>query len=112
MPYGNAIGNFFNMAWACRRQKMRGVGVRSADHTEFQLALVLRVQPTMLRLSQKQRRLLSDKVPDLANLVAGALVFGQFVDPESFSADLMVFGVTVWTLLTGFALALTEGREE
>ena len=31
----------------------------------------------MLRLKREQRQLLADKLPDVANVAAGGLVFGQ-----------------------------------
>jgi hypothetical protein len=65
----------------------------------------------MLRLTHAQRRVLTDKVPDLANLAAGGLIVGQFLGDEPFSPSLAFFGMTVWLLLIGFAMRLSGGDE-
>ena len=49
----------------------------------------------MLRLKPRQRALIVEKVPDLANIGAGVLVFGQFAGEEPLS---------VWFVLLGIAL--------
>ena len=69
---------------------------------------------TMLRLSKRQRALAGDKLADLANLAAGALVFGQaltgsFTGPMAFV--IAAVGVLVWAFLTWGALRVSrEGR--
>ena len=69
---------------------------------------------TMLRLSKRQRELAGDKLADLANLAAGALVFGQaltgsFTGPMAFVVAAV--GVLVWALLSWGALRVSrEGR--
>jgi len=65
---------------------------------------------TMLRLTTEQRRLLAEKLLDLANLVATALVFGQFVGQQSVSLNVMTIGFTVWTVLAWIAHLLTGRR--
>jgi len=40
----------------------------------------------MLRLKRGQRRVLVEKVPDAANVAAGALVFGQALSDRGFAA--------------------------
>jgi hypothetical protein len=50
----------------------------------------------MLTLKPRQRAVLLEKVPDLANLGAGALIFGQFVSDQPFSAWLALAGFGVW----------------
>ena len=42
----------------------------------------------MLVLKGKQRAMLLDKVPDIANLAIGALVFGQFLSDSMHSVEL------------------------
>ena len=39
----------------------------------------------MLRLRSRQRAVMVEKLPDVANLGVGALVFGQFVGEQPFS---------------------------
>lgn len=41
---------------------------------------------TMLRLKPRQREAVIEKLPDLANIIAGALIFGQFVAGQPFSS--------------------------
>jgi hypothetical protein len=64
----------------------------------------------MLRLERGQRVALSHTVRDLANLVAAALVVGQFVGEQSFSWRLMLLGATGWIALVVFGLILERSR--
>jgi hypothetical protein len=50
----------------------------------------------MLRLKREQRRVLVDKLPDAANVAAGALVFGQTLSDRRFSVTLAVVGFFLW----------------
>jgi hypothetical protein len=68
---------------------------RSADST----SPVSRPSLTMLRLDKTQRRAVSDTVRQLANLVAGALVLGQFVGQRPSSFILLMASVAVWFVL-------------
>ena len=45
----------------------------------------------MLELSPEQRRVLVDKVPDVANVAVGALVFGQYLGGRRFSLLIAVW---------------------
>lgn len=65
----------------------------------------------MLRLNKEQRRVLTDKVPDLANLAAGAMTFGQFLDDAPFSTLGAVFGLAIWMFLTCCVMALVRRGE-
>lgn len=58
----------------------------------------------MLRLNNAQRAVLVDKVPDLANVGAAALVFGQFLSDRGFSTQLALVGGALWFLLVGGAV--------
>lgn len=60
----------------------------------------------MLRLNQRQRSALSETLRELANLVAGAFVLGQFVGNVQFSWSLLLVGWTGWTVLVIVSLAL------
>jgi hypothetical protein len=60
----------------------------------------------MLELKRSQRAVLVDKVPDVANLAAGALVFGQFLSDSPVSWNVALVGTGIWLLLTGFAVLL------
>ena len=52
-----------------------------------------------------------DKLPDVANVAAGALFFGQFLGDRSFSPWLAVLGVVLWAVLTGWAIFLAGAGE-
>jgi hypothetical protein len=60
----------------------------------------------MLRLNAEQRSTFGEKLLDLANLAATALVFGQFVGQAPPSWMVMVGGVGVWVALVSVALWL------
>lgn len=64
----------------------------------------------MLVLKNRQRALLAEKVPDTANLAAGALLFGQFLSERPFSIALAISGLAVWVVF--FALAVTLAGEQ
>ena len=53
----------------------------------------------MLRLKARQLSVLVEKVPDVANLGVGALVFGQFVGGQRFSVRIAVAGLVIWIVL-------------
>lgn len=54
--------------------------------------------------------MLIEKVPDIANLAAGAMFFGQFLTDRPFSAMLALAGVAAWTALWAFTLVLSGGN--
>ena len=64
----------------------------------------------MLRLKPRQRELLADKLPDLANVSAGLFVLGQFVGQQPLSPLLLVTGLVMWAVLIVAALSVTGGR--
>ena len=64
----------------------------------------------MLRLKPRQRAVIVEKLPDLANLVAAVLVLGQFVGEEPASVWRVIMGVALWTGLAGITL-LIAGEE-
>lgn len=68
-------------------------------------------QTTMLQLNRNQRTVLADKLPDVANIAAGALVFAQFVGESPFSPWLAVCGIGLWAFLVVCAVALV-GRTD
>ena len=53
----------------------------------------------MLRLKPRQREMVVDKFPDLANVGAGLFVFGQFVGQQPPSIRLIAAGILVWAVL-------------
>ena len=60
----------------------------------------------MLRLTPEQRRMLVDKLPDLANVAVAALVFGQLLSDGPFSGRVALIGGAMWFALVGFAFFL------
>lgn len=65
----------------------------------------------MVRLTSRQRALLADKLPDVANIAAGALVFGQSLGDRTFSWPLAAFGTTLWTVLVCCAVVLARKEQ-
>jgi hypothetical protein len=60
----------------------------------------------MLRLTQEQRTLLAETVRDIANIAAGAMVFGQFLGGQSFSWWIALAGGAVWVAFVSWAVDL------
>ena len=52
--------------------------------------------------------MLVDKLPDIPNVPAGALVFGQFLGDQEYSLALALYGVGTWSALMGFTLLLAK----
>jgi hypothetical protein len=65
---------------------------------------------TMLALTREQRVLLAETVRDIANVAAGAMVFGHFVGDRMFSWWTAVGGIVVWVFFVSWAMALRRGR--
>ena len=61
-----------------------------------------------LRFNAAQRRMLADKLPDAANLAAGALFFGQFLADRTFSLTLAFAGLGTWVALMAWAIVLAS----
>ena len=64
----------------------------------------------MLRLTARRREVLSDKLLDLANPAAAALVFGQFVGQQPLSWRVLMGGMAVWLVLATTSFWLTGER--
>ena len=65
----------------------------------------------MLRLTKRQQELAADKLADLANLAAAALVFGQAIGGAVLnwlSAAMAFAGVALWLLLMLLALGVAK----
>lgn len=65
----------------------------------------------MLELTRAQRAVLVDKLPDVANVAAGALFFGQFLGDHAFSLWLALLGVALWAALLGWAIVLAGAND-
>ncbi len=64
----------------------------------------------MLRLSDPQRAVLVQVFPAVANLAAGAMVFGQFLRQQAFSTGLAVTGIAFWLVFVGMAVVVAGGK--
>jgi hypothetical protein len=94
--------NFLGIARSATRNAFGGERGVTSFGTRM-APLVRRTSQTMLRLKPRQRAVLVEKVPDLANIGAGVLVFGQFVT-EPTSVWLALGGVVLWAILIGLTL--------
>ena len=65
----------------------------------------------MVGFDRSQRRLLAETVRDIANIAAGAMVFGQFVAGGPFSLPVAIFGGGLWVVLVGYAVVIAKGSE-
>ena len=66
---------------------------------------------TMVVLNRRQRAVLAYKLPDGANIAAGALVFGQYLSDRPFSAWAAALGAVLWALLIAVSVILAGGSE-
>jgi hypothetical protein len=66
---------------------------------------------TMVRLNREQRMLLAETLRDIANIAAGAMVFGQFIGSQTLSYSIAAFGMGVWVALVTFAMVLAGGAQ-
>jgi hypothetical protein len=66
----------------------------------------------MLRLDQPQRTALSEMLRELANVVAGILVLGQFIGEQSFSLWVILAGMAGWLVLGGLGVILVGGNSD
>jgi hypothetical protein len=62
----------------------------------------------MIRLKPARRRILIAHVPELANVAAGSLLFGQFLTDRPYSLALAAVGVAVWFALVGFTFLVAD----
>ena len=64
----------------------------------------------MVGLKPGQRRVLVAHLPELANVAAGSLLFGQFLSDRPYSLGLAVAGIAAWAVLIGFVFILAAGE--
>jgi hypothetical protein len=55
--------------------------------------------------------LLAETLRDIANVAAGAMVFGQFIGSQTLSYSIAAFGMGVWVALVTFAMVLAGGTQ-
>ena len=66
----------------------------------------------MLRLRPRQRTVLLEKLPDVANLGVGALLFGQFVSNQPFSLRLALSGGVIWMAFMAITRSIAREDEQ
>ena len=66
----------------------------------------------MVRLTLGQRTLLAETLRDIANIAAGAMIFGQFIGSETFSFRIATFGMGMWLALVAYAIVLAEETQQ
>jgi hypothetical protein len=66
---------------------------------------------TMLRLTAGQRRVLIDRLPELANFAVASLLFGQFLSDRPFSWGLAVGSLAVWAALLGLTFFFAAAED-
>ena len=64
----------------------------------------------MLRWNPRQRELFVDKMPDVANVAAASMFFGQFLSDRPFSVWLGVAGLFAWLLCWVLAYLAAGGE--
>jgi uncharacterized membrane protein YbjE (DUF340 family) len=79
------------------------------DLVGMALALTRPETSTMLRLTDPQRAVLVHAIPAVANLAVGAMVFGQFLRQQPFSAGLAVAGIGFWFAFVGLTVVVAGG---
>ena len=62
----------------------------------------------MLRLTPRQRTLVIDKVPDVANLIFASMFLGPFLTDRPFSLVVAVTGFGIWAALAVFVFVVAE----
>ena len=67
---------------------------------------------TMLRLKARQRAVLSDKLPDAANVFLAGFVVGQGFSNRPFSLLLALLGVVEWVVLMASAIVVAARENE
>ena len=65
----------------------------------------------MLRLNPRQRELFVDKMPDVANVAAASMFFGQFLSGRPFSVWVGLAGLTAWLVCWAMAFVIARGDE-
>ena len=64
---------------------------------------------TMVVLTKEQRILLAETVRDIANIAAGAMIFGQTLGGYPFSWSIAAGGVVLWIAFVAWSIVLVRG---
>jgi hypothetical protein len=65
----------------------------------------------MLRLNDAQRAVLVQAIPAVAHLAVGAMVFGQFLRQQPFSAGLALAGIAFWVVFVSITVVFAGGKQ-
>jgi hypothetical protein len=63
-------------------------------------------------LTEHQKKMFGEKILDLAHLVAGGFVIGQFISEKKFSLPLALAGVCLLVLFYWASYTLTKKRKK
>ena len=104
-------------------QNLPGAGGRRADEmhvgtaafdeidlkrTTTELASNRSPGQTMLRLDERQRAVIADKLPDMANLVAAAIVIGFSIGQPGTTIQLAVAALAMWSAALLLAIIISR----
>ncbi len=62
-------------------------------------------------MSDKQKKALADGLISIGNIVAGSLVFGQFITQSGLQLITIIFGILLTALFYLAALSFLKGKE-
>jgi hypothetical protein len=62
----------------------------------------------MVVLQREQRILLAETIRELANIAAGAMVFGQFFGNQMFSSSVAGRGMAIWIGFVAWSVVLVK----
>lgn len=65
----------------------------------------------MLRLTKRQRAILVETIPRLANLAVAGLIVSQFVGARRLSFTVAIAGVITWAALIVVTLVLVRNKD-
>jgi hypothetical protein len=65
----------------------------------------------MLRLNERQRAVIADKLPDMANLVAAAIIIGFAIGEPAATMRLVAVTMAVWAAAFIGAVIISRGTQ-
>ncbi len=65
-----------------------------------------------ISLNQTQKKMFGEKIVDLAHLIAGGFVIGQFISDRPFSYSLAAFGIVLLVFLYWLSYNFTKKRKK
>jgi hypothetical protein len=66
----------------------------------------------MVRLGQRRRDVAAQSLREMGNLVAAALVLGQFVSGQAISLGRLLAGLAIWLALATAAIMCTKEQAD